>query len=393
MNEVILIKYGELTTKKDNRRLFINILKNNIIKSLEDYNITIKDEMCRMFIETTDNVDEVIDILSDVFGIHEIYKTMSFKDRDINSINLNVLEFLNDKDIHSFKVVTKRSDKSYKIESNDVNKIVGEHILNNIKNSFVDLFNPEVIINIEIRQNDVYLYGKGTKGKGGYPVGSLGKGMLMLSGGIDSVVAGYLSLKRGVKLSYVYFESIPHTSIEARNKVIQLANILRKYSYDTSLYVVPFTNIQESIYKNGKEDYCITIMRRMMYRIGELLAKRYKCNAIFNGESIGQVASQTLSSIRAVNDVTSFPIIRPLASFDKLEIIDIANKIDTYKTSILPYEDCCTVFVPKHPVINPSILICKEIEKSIEYESLINEAMDNILKIDIDGKKEINEYL
>jgi len=216
--------------------------------------------------------------------------------------------------------------------------------------------------------------------------------MLMLSGGIDSPVAGYLALKRGIKLDLVYFEAIPHTSLEARNKVIELAKKLAIYGGDMRLIVVPFTKLQEEIYKNVDGDYSITIMRRMMYRIMEKLVMRFKSLVIVNGESVGQVASQTLTSMNVINSVTNIPVLRPVACFDKLEIIDISKKIDTYETSILPYEDCCTVFVPRHPIINPNINTCIEMESKFDYESLINEIMDNLMIIKIQEEEESSEF-
>ena len=236
----------------------------------------------------------------------------------------------------------------------------------------------DIILNIEIRNEGTYIYTNEVSGIGGYPVGVQGKGMLMLSGGIDSPVAGYLALKRGVDLECLYFESPPHTSLEAKNKVITLASIINKYSGNIKVHVVPFTKLQEAIYKSVPDTYIITIMRRMMYRIAERMSKKRNCKIIINGESIGQVASQTLTSMSVINNVTNMPVIRPVACLDKLEIIDIANKIDTYKTSILPFEDCCTIFVPRHPVINPELEKCIEYEKLFDYESLIDECIRNI---------------
>ena len=293
-----------------------------------------------------------------------------------------IVDIMKNKTFKTFKVETNRSDKSYPIKSMEINNIIGGHILTNI-NCKVDVHNPDYLLNIEIRCEGVYIYENRIKGLGGYPVSTLGRGLLMLSGGIDSPVAGYLTIKRGVELYYLYFESRPHTSIEARNKVITLARKLEKYNSNGKLLVVNFTKIQEAIYKNLDPDYLITIMRRMMYRIAQRVAKKNKCLAIVNGESIGQVASQTLSSILSVNDVTNFPILRPLCSFDKLDIIDIAKKIDTYETSILPYEDCCTVFVPKHPVINPNLKHIYHEESLYDFNELLDEAVNNIEMVDL----------
>ena len=390
MKKVILIKYGELTTKKDNRKFFIKTLRNNILDKLSDYNIAVTDDYYRMFIEVNENdIDSITSKLKCIFGIHEIavcYKDENVTEEEIKKVSLMVMK---EEDFCTFKVETKRSDKSFPIKSMDMNNIIGSLILKNIECK-VDVHNPEIILNIEIRREGFYIYTKGIKCLGGYPVGTLGRGLLMLSGGIDSPVAGYMTIKRGVELYYLYFESRPHTSIEARNKVRDLARKLEKYNTNGKLMVVNFTKIQETIYKNLDTTYLITIMRRMMYRIAERVAKKNKCLAIVNGESVGQVASQTLSSMIAVNDVTNYPILRPLCSFDKLDIIEISKKIDTYDISILPYEDCCTVFVPRHPVINPNLKHIYSEEAKIDFDTLINEAVNTIEVVDL---KEIKSDL
>lgn len=390
MKKVILIKYGELTTKKDNRKFFIKTLRNNILDKLSDYNIAVTDDYYRMFIEVNeDDIDSITSKLKCIFGIHEIavcYKDENVTEEEIKKVSLMVMK---EEDFCTFKVETKRSDKSFPVKSMDMNNIIGSLILKNIECK-VDVHNPEIILNIEIRREGFYIYTKGIKCLGGYPVGTLGRGLLMLSGGIDSPVAGYMTIKRGVELYYLYFESRPHTSIEARNKVRDLARKLEKYNTNGKLMVVNFTKIQETIYKNLDTTYLITIMRRMMYRIAERVAKKNKCLAIVNGESVGQVASQTLASMIAVNDVTNYPILRPLCSFDKLDIIEISKKIDTYDISILPYEDCCTVFVPRHPVINPNLKYIYSEEAKIDFDTLINEAVNTIEVVDL---KEIKSDL
>lgn len=390
MKKVILIKYGELTTKKDNRKFFIKTLRNNILDKLSDYNIAVTDDYYRMFIEVNeDDIDSITSKLKCIFGIHEIavcYKDENVTEEEIKKVSLMVMK---EEDFCTFKVETKRSDKSFPVKSMDMNNIIGSLILKNIECK-VDVHNPEIILNIEIRREGFYIYTKGIKCLGGYPVGTLGRGLLMLSGGIDSPVAGYMTIKRGVELYYLYFESRPHTSIEAKNKVRDLARKLENYNTNGKLMVVNFTKIQETIYKNLDTTYLITIMRRMMYRIAERVAKKNKCLAIVNGESVGQVASQTLASMIAVNDVTNYPILRPLCSFDKLDIIEISKKIDTYDISILPYEDCCTVFVPRHPVINPNLKHIYSEEAKIDFDTLINEAVNTIEVIDL---KEIKSDL
>lgn len=375
MDNLILIKYGELTTKKANRNTFIKLLANNIKNILKCENFNIKFDRVRMYIECN-NANAIVKKLEKVFGIHGIVICHKVN-TNIDDIKAKVLELLKKENFKTFKINTKRADKSFEIHSMDFNNIIGGYVLKNI-NSKVDVHNPDVLVTIEIRPEGTFIYTNEIKGIGGYPVGIQGKGMLMLSGGIDSPVAGYLSLKRGVDLECLYFESPPHTSIEAKNKVIKLASIINEYSGNIKVNIVPFTKLQEAIYKNVPDSYVITIMRRMMYRIAERIALKHKCKVIINGESIGQVASQTLTSMSVINSVTNFPVIRPVACMDKIEIIDIANKIETYKTSILPYEDCCTIFLPTHPVINPDINKCLLYEMSFNYEELIEECIENI---------------
>lgn len=374
MDKIILIKYGELTTKKANRNLFINILCDNVKAALKNYHVNIIKNRVRMFIETDDNINEIVDILKDIFGIHSI--VVAYKvDTNTDIIKEKVLEVVKEIDFNTFKVDTRRTDKNFNIPSMEFNNIIGGLILKNIPNKKVDVHNPDYTLKIEIRHDYTYIYSKEINGAGGYPVSVAGKGLLMLSGGIDSPVAGYMAMKRGVKLECIYFESPPHTSIQAKNKVKTLVNKLNRYQPSIKLHVINFTNIQEAIYKNIDPTYMITIMRRMMYRISERIMYQNNCHILINGESIGQVASQTLTSMQVINNVSNVPVIRPVSCLDKLEIIEIAKKIDTYETSILPYEDCCTIFLPKHPVINPELSKAIEYENSFDYETLIQEAV------------------
>ena len=391
MDKLILIKYGELTTKGDNRNFFVKTLYNNILNKLDGINIEVEKTLSRMYIKYNSNEEKIIiEKLIKIFGIHSIV-TCDRVDSNEEKIKNKVLEILKEKQFKTFKISTKRSDKKFKYTSMEFNNVVGSHVLKNI-NCKVDVHNPDVEIHIEIRKEGTFIYNKEYKGIGGYPVGIQGKGMLMLSGGIDSPVAGYLALKRGVNIECMYFESPPHTSINAKNKVLKLANILNEYSGSIKVHIIPFTKIQEEIYKNVPGNYNITIMRRMMYRIAEKFSKRRNCKIIVNGESIGQVASQTLNSMVVINNVTNMPVIRPVACLDKLEIIEISKSINTYETSILPYEDCCTIFVPKHPVINPELEKAIEYENKINYEELINECIKNIETIKIEKEKR-NELL
>lgn len=388
MERVILIKYGELTTKKGNRNFFVNLLYKSIQNKLKGYDVKIFKDLSRMYIEFNEkDLNSILDRVNKIFGIHEYLVAYKINTID-EEIRNKVLEIVKQEKFKTFKVETKRSYKNFPIQSLEYSSILGGVILRNIPDIKVDVRNPELTVNVEIRKDYTYIFTNYYYGLGGYPNNTLGKGMLMLSGGIDSPVAAYLAIKRGVHVEALYFEAIPHTSLNARNKVIDLCKKLSVYTSSIKLHIVPFTEIQEAIYKTADEDYVITIMRRMMYRITERMAKRRKCLAIVNGESVGQVASQTLSSMRVINDVTNMPVIRPVACLDKLEIMEIARKIDTYDISILPYEDCCTVFVPKHPVINPKLSLCEEMETRFDYRELIDNAMQNIKSLTIKEKEE-----
>ena len=390
MNRVILIKYGELTTKGDNRKMFVNVLHKNIINKLKGLNVFVYKDLSRMYIEFDEkDLDLILSKINKIFGIYAY--TVAYKiESSTEAIEKAILDILPTTNFNTFKVETKRSDKSFPIQSIDFSKMMGGVILKNKNNIKVDVHNPEIIFNIEIRRTETFIYFKDYEGIGGYPNGTQGKGLLMLSGGIDSPVAGYLAMKRGITLDCVYFEAIPHTSIEARNKVIELTKKLLDYTNNINLYVVPFTEIQETIYQYVEPEYVITIMRRMMYRIMERLVKKLHAHVIINGESIGQVASQTLTSMEVINNVTNIPVIRPVACLDKLEIIDISEKIDTYNISILPYEDCCTVFVPRHPVINPILEKAITEENKFNYNELIDKTVENTLRVPLFEKE--NEY-
>ena len=396
MQKLIMIKYGELSTKKANINMFLNQLKKNISFCLSDLDVSLEFDKGRMFIEgKEDDFDTILSKLHTVFGIHEYVIAYKLENRDFDTFSKMILDLVKDKEFKTFKVVTKRSDKNYPMESMEISRKLGAVLLKNIDNIKVDVHEPELEVNVEVRLKDVYVYFNSEEGIGGYPVGVAGKGMLMLSGGIDSPVAGYMAIKRGVRLECLYFESPPHTSIEAKNKVIELAKKLAVYNNDIKLHVIKFTDIQTEILKKCPRDYLITIMRRMMYRITERVARMNNCKIIVNGESIGQVASQTLTSMNVINEVVRIPVIRPVACFDKLEIIDIAKKIDTYETSILPFEDCCTVFVPDHPVINPTFEKARESEKAFDFEELIYAAIKGheVIKISAKDNKEKFEDL
>ena len=393
MEKLIMIKYGELTTKKGNRDKFVNTLYQNIINKLKNFDYKIKKDRVRMYIESCE-IDSIIEELSKVFGLHEIVIAYKTTDKEFDTIKKESLEVLKNLDFSSFKVDTNRADKNYKINSMEISRQVGGFLLANLPNKKVDVHEPELILSIDLRVEGCFIYTDKLKvsGIGGYPVGIQGKGLLMLSGGIDSPVSGYLAMKRGISIECIYFESPPHTSVEAKNKVIELARHLCDYTDKIKIHIVPFTKIQESIYKNNASNYMITIMRRMMYRISSSVAKKNNCKVLINGESIGQVASQTLDSMKVINEVTNIPVIRPVACLDKLEIINLAKKINTYETSILPFEDCCTIFLPKHPIINPNLETCIDIENRFDFNGLINETIDNIETIVV-TKKDKDEAL
>ncbi len=391
MKQLIMIKYAELTTKKDNKGFFVRILKENIISALKGLDFEIKTNFARAYIYTED-ISDAVERLKKVSGIHEIIKCYESDDIDFDKIKDNSLNLLKEKEFKTFKVETKRSIKTYPHSSMEISRLVGGYLLKNIPNIKVDVKNPDILFNIELRDNKVYYFYETFKALGGYPVGSLGKGLLMLSGGIDSPVAAFLASRRGIKLEYIYFDSPPHTSTLARNKVVDLAKKLKSYTGNTVIHVVNFTKIQEEILKKCPHDYLVTLMRRMMFKISEEVALKNKCLALFNGESIGQVASQTLTSMSVINSVVKIPVIRPLATYDKLDIIKISKDIGTYEISIRPYEDCCTVFVPKHPVINPSLKKVLEVEENLDIDSLIKDAISNMYDINI-GEEEKDELL
>ena len=394
MKKVIIIKYGELSTKSDNINFFLKTLKKNIESKLDSISHEIRYDHGRMIIYT-DEIDLAISKIRSVFGIHEICIGYEYQEKDLQAIMSNVYDLVKNIDFKTFKVVTKRSDKNYSGTSTEISKQIGGYLLSRLENKKVIMDKPDLVINVEIRINEVLIYWNGEKGLGGYPVSTMGKGLLMLSGGIDSPVAGYLAVKRGVRLEAIYFDSPPHTSPMALKKVEDLARILSKYNGEVKLHVINFTKIQEEIIKNIPNYYLITLMRRMMYQISAILASNINAHIIVNGESIGQVASQTLKSMQVINEAIKIPVIRPVCTYDKLEIIDIAKKIGTYETSIEPYEDCCTIFVPDHPVIHPDLKLVKEYESLVDFKSLIFEAIKTrkIIKINENAEKSYNDLL
>ncbi len=385
MKKVLLLKFGELFLKGKNRNEFKKLLKHNIMKKLSGLSFRLGEEQGRLFVCDFDEnqTDEFVERLQSVFGLIALASATEI-DTGLEEIKSFVSK-IDFSDTKTFKVDVKRADKSFSVLSNDLEKLLGGIVLDNNPNLKVDLYTPERVLNVEIRTNQkTYIYDKLLPCAGGLPLGSAGKGLLLLSGGIDSPVAGYLVSKRGLEIEAVHFHSYPYTSVQAKEKVIELAKLISRYCGKIKLHIVSFTQIQEQIHKNCDADYMITIMRRIMMRIAERLCKKNGLGAIVTGESLGQVASQTMQSMNVTNSVVSIPVFRPVLCFDKEEIMNVARKIKTYDTSILPYEDCCTVFLPKNPVIKPTIKRAEFLEKKLDVDFLVECAIDNeeILEID-----------
>lgn len=378
MENIILIRIGEIFLKGNNKSYFISTLKNNIKSALKDIKCKLVVSQNRFFVEEYDLDDEaeLLSRLKRVFGIYSISPCIRIK-TDMQVLCEKCAELFPKEG--TFRVTVNRADKKLPMRSMDIAKHIGGYMLSKSKKLKVDLFNYSFEVNVDIRENGFsYIYYNVIAGVGGLPVGCGGNGMLLLSGGIDSPVAGYLMAKRGVKIYAIHYHSFPYTSEQAKEKVIDLAKLISRFCGEIELIVVPFTEIQYAIKENCPIEYMITIMRRFMMRIAEKLALRNDCGAIITGESLGQVASQTMQSINVTNSVVKLPVFRPLIGMDKSEIIKISQEIDTYKTSILPYEDCCTVFLPKNPVIKPKINIAETYESNLDIDKLIDEAIAGI---------------
>ena len=380
MRKIIIIRMCEIFLKGKNRFYFVNLLEEHIKKALTGINFKLTKLQMRFLVENFDenDFDAIMDKLQKVSGVHTISPAVAVES-DYEKIKEVVLPLCEDM-YGSFKVETNRADKRFPIPSVELSMQLGGDILSVYGKSLrVDVKKPQHVVHIDIRENGMTLiYTKTVKCVGGMPIGSSGHGFLMLSGGIDSPVAGYMMCKRGMKLSSVHFHSYPYTGEAAKEKVITLGKLVSEYSAGMTLYVVKFTKIQEAIHERCAEDLMITMMRRFMMRITERLALLHGGQAIVTGESLGQVASQTVESITSSNSVVSMPVFRPLIAFDKLETIEIAEKIGTYETSILPYEDCCTVFLPKYPAIKPKMERILKEEARLDVEALIEEALSDV---------------
>lgn len=392
METNILIRYGELSTKGKNRKYFISKLESNVRKrfrGLKDYVIISKYD--RMYIETTKSNEPIMkELLKTVFGI-QTFSIVRKVNADYDTIEQEIMNEIDFSKYKTFKVITKRANKQFPLKSDEINRKIATKILQETDLKVL-MKDYDLEVNIDIRKDKAYVYLEKIAGAKGFPVGISGQGLLMLSGGIDSPVAGYLVLKRGVAINCIHFASPPYTSQKALNKVISLAASYLDYIDEVIIYNVKFSEMQLAINKYCDANYSMTIMRRMMYRITQRLAVETGSDIIVNGESIAQVASQTLQSMKLINEVVDLPVIRPVGCLDKLEIIDIAKKIGTYETSILPYEDCCTIFLPPNPVIAPKKGRVLVNEDKFNYESLIDTIMDNIERIVVNAQT-INSLL
>lgn len=378
----IMIRYGELSTKKKNRMRFINKLKNNMEHVLSIYpDVSVKTDRDRghVYLNGTD-YHEVAESLKEIFGIQAF--SPSFKvEKNVDTLVKAVQEIMTSvyKDGMTFKITAKRSDHSFELDSRALNHTLGDAVFSVLPNIKAQMKQPDINLKVEIRDEAAYISYENIRGAGGLPVGTSGKGMLMLSGGIDSPVAGYLALKRGVDIEAVHFASPPYTSPGALKKAHDLTRKLTKFGGNIQFIEVPFTEIQEEIKEKALEAYLMTLTRRFMMRITDRIRENRNGLVIINGESLGQVASQTLESMQAINAVTATPIIRPVVTMDKLEIIDIAQKIDTFDISIQPFEDCCTIFAPDRPKTNPKIKNTEQYEKRMDVEGLVERAVAGIM--------------
>lgn len=386
MYRAFLIKYAEIGVKGKNRYLFEDALANQIKYALKkcDGEFQVRKTQGRIYVDAMTDFDfeDTVEHLQRVFGISAICPVVYVEDEGFEKLCQDVIAFLDsvypDKN-KTFKVNARRARKNYPKDSMTINMDLGEAILNAFPEMHVDVHKPEIMLNVEIREK-IYIYSETIPGLGGMPVGTGGKAMLLLSGGIDSPVAGYMIAKRGVKIDAVYFNAPPYTSERAKQKVIDLAKIVSRYTGPIYLHIINFTDIQLYIYEKCPHEELTIIMRRYMMKIAEKIAQETECLGLITGESIGQVASQTMQSLAATNEVCELPVYRPLIAFDKLDIIDISEKIGTYETSILPYEDCCTIFVAKHPVTKPNLKIIKRHEENLAEK--IDELVDTALKTD-----------
>lgn len=386
MEKVVLVRYAEIHLKGLNRPFFERLLVDRIKQALNPIHAAVEREQGRIFVYgiPEDQIPNCVDRLCRVFGIHSV-SVADCVEKDWNAIReaavSEVEPFAKEDPTLTFKCFARRSDKRFPMTSEQLCRELGHEILEAYPTLSVDVHHPKLPVTVEIRQSNAFVYTAEVLGAGGMPVGSNGKAMLLISGGIDSPVAGFMIAKRGVMLDAVHFYSYPYTSERARDKVIELAKLVSRYAGRINLYLVPFTDIQMTIYDKCPPTETTVLMRRLMMKIAERIAKNTGSQALITGESIGQVASQTIESLCVTDDAVSMPVFRPLIGFDKEEIIEKAQKIGTFETSILPYEDCCTVFVPKHPVTKPKVDRLRESETLVDFEPLIEAAIASTEKM------------
>ncbi|MBQ8452121.1 MAG: tRNA 4-thiouridine(8) synthase ThiI [Clostridia bacterium] len=388
MEKVILVRFGEIFLKGKNRGFFEKVLIQNIREALSDFNLKVSIIPGRYLVSGYKEEDEidVIGKLKKIPGIFS-FSPAFLVESDVDIISQKAVEIMNEYR-GTFKVDSNRADKKFPLNSMQLSAEVGGKILANNHNLKVDIKNPEITLFIDVREeNKTFIYEKVLHGVGGMPVGTSGPGLLLLSGGIDSPVAGFMMAKRGVKLAAVHFHSEPYTSNFARQKVEDLAKIIAEFTGELTVYMVSMTELQEQIHAKCDNAYMITLLRRGMFTIAERLAKRFGKKMIITGESLGQVASQTIESMTVVSEVVKqVPIIRPLVAFDKYETIDIAKKIGTFETSIKPFEDCCTVFLPDNPIIHPNLYLVKKEQQKIDFDEILNRAFDTLEVVHIKSK-------
>ena len=387
----IVVRYGELSTKGKNRKEFTRQLTNNIKKRLQDHKaLTYNTLHDGLFIKLNgEDYSSIKEELKDIFG-YSYFSGAIRVNKDIEEVKKVTLALAENHNVKTFKIATKRHDKSYPMRSDEINRALAGNILHNTS-LLVDVHEPDLMIYVSVDKDFIYVMDEKVRGGGGYPTGINGMAMVMMSGGIDSPVAAYMTMKRGLKIECIHFASEPYTSKQALDKVLTLAEKLSVCQEEINVHIIPFTDLQLAIYKNVDEPYCITIMRRMMYRIADQICKNRKIKVITNGESIGQVASQTPESISVIGKVADTLILRPLCMMDKLEIIDIAKRIDTYETSILPFEDCCTIFDPKNPVTKPKEDKCLHYDSLFDYQPLVDACIENERIVKVSYRKEDKE--
>ena len=383
MNEVILIKLGEMVLKGQNKNAFETILIKNIRRRISpEGEFKVEAAQSTIYVTPTDefcDLDDAADKISKIFGI-VAYTKACIVNKDLAEIQKAAAEYLENELLaaKTFKVESKRSDKRFAYSSPEISREVGGYLLSKYHHLSVDVHNPDVIVRVEVREKGAYIHGKALEGAGGIPVGTGGKAAILISGGIDSPVAAYMLARRGVQLTAIHFASPPYTSERAHDKVVRLLKKVRDYAGRMKMYTVEFTKVQEMIRDNCPEELATVLMRRFMMRVAQKVAEREECKALITGESLGQVASQTINAIACTDAVATMPVFRPLIGTDKAEIVKLARKIDTFDISIEPFEDCCTVFTPKHPRTKPTINVLEAAERKLDVEGLINECLEGL---------------